>query len=198
MTTHLIQADRCALRLMRDHADDYATLARWLTDARVLEFYEGRDNPFPLARVRKEYAPRVQRKHATVPCFMLFDNVTVGYLQYQPTSGQQLQEFALPHDARAFGIDMFIGEPLHWNSGFGTLFMQLALRYLADVHHATHVTVDPRVDNPRAIRCYEKCGFQQHLRLPRHELHEGVHQDAWLMVYSVSSRPHHKITTHEH
>jgi aminoglycoside 6'-N-acetyltransferase len=35
--------------------------------------------------------------------------------------------------------------------------------------------------NTRAIRCYEKAGFQKVRLLPRNELRDGEWRDAWLM-----------------
>ncbi len=43
----LIQDDALAIRRMRDDEQDYEVMAKWLSDERVLEFYAGRDNPFP-------------------------------------------------------------------------------------------------------------------------------------------------------
>ena len=43
------------------------------------------------------------------------------------------------------------------------------------------MVLDPHVDNERAIRCYEACGFHKVKKLPKHELHDGVWVDCWLM-----------------
>jgi hypothetical protein len=47
--------------------------------------------------------------------------------------------------------------------------------YLLTACAATHITLDPRIEKLRAIRCYEKCGFQKVKVLPGHELHEGAY-----------------------
>jgi aminoglycoside 6'-N-acetyltransferase len=184
MTTYLIQQGQHAIRLMHDQLDDYTILAKWLTDPIVLEYYEGRDNPFPLERVQQKFAPRVQRLHATIPCFMLDTDKPIGYLQYYRLSLADCDAFDLPTMACSFGMDLFIGESARWNRGIGTTYVQLATRYLTDTCAATHITVDPRVDNLRAIRCYEKSGFHQRKLLPQHEYHEGAYRDSWLMVYT--------------
>lgn len=46
--------------------------------------------------------------------------------------------------------------------------------------------LDPHTRNTRAIRAYTKAGFQKARFLPKHELHEGEMQDAWLMEYRPS------------
>ena len=45
------------------------------------------------------------------------------------------------------------------------------------------VTTDPRVANPRAVRCYEKAGFERVRIVPYHEFHEGEWCECWLMVF---------------
>jgi aminoglycoside 6'-N-acetyltransferase len=184
MTIYLIQHGQYAIRLMHDLLDDYTILAQWLTDPIVLEYYEGRDNPFPLERVYQKYAPRVQRLHSTVPCFMLDRDKPIGYLQFSPLSPADCAAFDLPTTACAFGMDLFIGESSRWNRGLGTTYVQLATHYLVEVCAASYITLDPRVDNLRAIRCYEKCGFRRRKLLAQHEYHEGAYRDCWLMVYT--------------
>lgn len=45
------------------------------------------------------------------------------------------------------------------------------------------VVVDPRVNNQRAIRVYQKCGFQILKRLPQWEFHETESHDCYLMIF---------------
>ena len=42
---------------MRDDTRDYILMSGWLTDERVLEFYEGRDNPHDLAKIIEKFGP---------------------------------------------------------------------------------------------------------------------------------------------
>jgi aminoglycoside 6'-N-acetyltransferase len=183
--THvLIQQDQLALCLMQDRLEDYTLMARWLTDPAVLAYYEGRDNPFPLERVQRKYTPRVHGQHPTMPCFMLDATTPVGYLQYYPLAADQRLAFDIPDGARSFGMDLFIGETNRWSRGLGTSFVCLATRYLVGTCAATHITLDPRADNLRAMKCYQKCGFHLWKRLPQHEYFEGAYRDCWLMVYT--------------
>ncbi len=48
---------------------------------------------------------------------------------------------------------------------------------------AEAIAMDPKVNNERAIKCYEKCGFTKVKVLKEHELHEGVLEDCWMMEY---------------
>ena len=87
-----------ALRLMRDEESDYAVLSGWLSDPRVLEFYEGRDSPQTLDDVRTGYSPRVMALEENTPCFLELDGVPIGYVQFYPAG-----------EPGVWGIDQFIG-----------------------------------------------------------------------------------------
>jgi len=175
--SELVRDGDLAIRLMLDRAADYEVMARWLTDPRVLEFYEGRDNAFPLERIQEKYSPRVLRLDDVVACLMMLAGSPIGYLQYYPDA------------PGTFGIDQFIGEPRLWNQGIGTRTISRFLAYLFRAQGASKVITDPRIDNPRAIRCYEKCGFRKVHILSRHEFHEGAFRDSWLMEVTNDALP---------
>lgn len=170
------------VRLMRDDPSDYRLLAGWLTDPRVLEFYEGRDNSHDLTRVREKYSPRVQAEEDIVPCIIELDQRPIGYIQYYPLPPESLAEYRVEATEAPYGIDLFIGVPELWGEGYGTRALRAVTSYLFDRLGAGLATVDPYVTNQRAMRSYEKAGFEKVRILPRHWLHEGVMQDSWLMV----------------
>lgn len=156
-----------------------ALLAKWLTDKRVLEFYQGRDNPASEALVREAYLPRPDDPF--VPCMVAYEGVPIGYLQFYPVEADVRPLFGVAPDANAWGIDQFIGEVAYWNRGIGTEMIRTILDYLFHNQQADQVILDPVATNLRAIRVYEKCGFQAVKLLPQWELHEGVKRDNLLM-----------------
>ncbi len=168
-----------ALRRMEDALDDYARVSRWLTDERVLEFYEGRDSPFPLEKVKEKYAPRVLSQEGVTPCIMEYECRPIGYLQFYPADAE---EYQFEGRGKVYALDLFIGEPQDWDRGLGTQFIRLLLCYLFEQIGVDWVLTDPHVDNLRAIRVYEKCGFRKVKILPKHEHHEGKDVDCWLMA----------------
>lgn len=178
----LIQQDEVAIRLMRDSMDDYGLMAGWLSDERVLEFYEGRDNPFSLERIIEKHSPRTLGLEGVRPCFIVQDGVPIGYIQYYPIDAETAVEYEIPHVDGNYGLDMFIGEPSAWNRGIGTRAVSLVCDYLFGALAARTITLDPEAWNTRAIRCYEKCGFRKIKLLPACELHEGQYRDCWIMA----------------
>jgi aminoglycoside 6'-N-acetyltransferase len=180
----LIRSAELSIRELGDADRDYQLMSKWLTDPLVLEYVIGRDDPRSLDRVRQEYSPRALPAEGVTPCLLVYRDVPIGYLQYYPVTGDLRSEYGLDAGtdlAGMYAIDQWIGEPDFWNQGLGTCAVLLLLNYLTEAKNAQTVVTDPRVDNTRAIRCYEKCGFQKIKVLPRHELHEGEYRDCWLM-----------------
>ena len=169
------------IRLMRDAGDDYDCMSRWLSDPRVLEYYEGRDRPFDGAAVRAKFAPRILLTDRVTPCIVEQAGGAIGYVQFYPLDEPELTEYGLTAQDAPFGFDLFIGEPGKWGLGIGTRIVSMVIRRVFELGALT-VTADPRVSNPRAVRVYEKAGMTARKTLPRHEFHEGAWHDALLMA----------------
>jgi len=119
---------------MENAPEDYALLARWLSDERVLAYYEGRDNPFSLERVREKFAPRVLADEGVTPCMMIYYGSPVGYLQFYQADAA---EYDFDGSGNIWALDLFIGEPEYWGKGVGTRFVRLFLSYLLEQLGAT-------------------------------------------------------------
>ena len=74
---------------------------------------------------------------------------------------------ACAEDATAGGIDLFL-IPAARGRGLGPDAARALVRYLAEVRGWRRVTVDPAVDNGRAIRAWEKAGFVSERDWPDH------------------------------
>lgn len=78
-----------------------------------------------------------------------------------------------------FGI--VIGEKGYWGQGYGTDATRTILNYaFGELNlHRIHLRVD--ADNPRAIRCYEKCDFQHEGTLRDVVFSNGNYKDQFVM-----------------
>ena len=170
-----------AIRLLREDDADLSLIAGWLSDDRVLEWYGGRDHPIDLAAAYAEYAPSVQLAEGVCPGIALLRGEPVGYVQWYLVGDEP--EYGLDDDdlTDTWALDLFIGRPELWGTGVGSRVARLIVHHLFTDRGARRVVIDPRVANHRAIAAYEKCGFRTVRVLPRHELHEGVRDDALLM-----------------
>lgn len=173
--------ENIVIRKMRDEEQEYRLMTKWLRDDEVLKFYQGRDKPSTIDEVIEKYGPRARGEDRVSSCFIEFDNSSIGYIQYYTIDKDEKLEYSYEEKELIYGIDLFIGEIQYQNKGIGKKVIMSLVNYLKVNKNADKTIIDPRVDNERAIVCYEKCGFKIKKLLPRHELHEGVYCDNLLM-----------------
>lgn len=179
-TKEIIKNDDIFIRELEDY--DKSLLLKWLTDERVLNFWEGKNVIFDMNRIIEDYY--TEEDVEVIRTIIEYCGKSIGYAHMYKLSEELLNEYEYPLTEKVvYGIDQFIGEPEFWNKGIGTNFMKLILKFLVEEKNAEIVILDPHSDNPRAIRCYEKVGFKKIKFLPKHELHDGKMVDCYLMEY---------------
>ena len=77
-------------------------------------------------------------------------------------------------------VGLGIGETEYWSKGYGTDVMNILLRFAFTEINLKRVTLTVFEYNPRAIRSYEKAGFQHEGRLRKALNKEGKR---WDMLY---------------
>ncbi len=89
-------------------------------------------------------------------------------------------------------VAIFIGDRAHWGKGYGTDAMNVLLRYAFVELGLWRVSLGVFEYNPRAVRSYEKAGFQHEGRMRgalNREGHRwdmlfmGIWRDEWLKVH---------------
>ncbi|WP_242234943.1 GNAT family N-acetyltransferase [Bacillus cereus group sp. BfR-BA-01316] len=161
--------------------EDAPIISKWLTDPEVLQYYEGRDNPQSVEKVLDHFIhnPNSLEKR----CLVEFDEIPIGYIQMYPVDSEWKALYGYKETQQVWGMDQFIGEATYWGKGIGTNLVQAAITYIIDELKVEAIAMDPRVNNERAISCYEKCGFKKVKILKKHELHEGNLEDCWMVEY---------------
>jgi aminoglycoside 6'-N-acetyltransferase len=161
--------------------EDELLLSKWLTDEKVLEFYEGRDRPHDLKLVRKHF---FEDRECITQCIIQYDQRDIGYIQFYPITNEEKEIYGYIEDSDViYGMDQFIGEVEYWNKGIGSKLVGATVDYILREIKANKIVMDPQAWNTRAIRCYEKCGFIKKKYLEKHEYHEGQYRDCWLIEY---------------
>ena len=132
-------------------AADLPTVGRWLAKQHVAEWWGDPAEQFAL--VSEDLT------HPAMDQFMVeCDHRAFGYLQcYDPNAWANHGFGALAPGAR--GIDQFIGEPEMIGCGHGSGF----IRQFADAllrNGTPRVVTDPDPANIRAVRAYQKAGFE--------------------------------------
>ena len=171
------------IRLRELEESDKPILLKWLTDERILNFWEGKSAVFDMDRINAQYY--CEEEVEVIRAIIEFEGQSIGYVHMYNLDKTLMEEYEYSiTDKVVYGIDQFIGEPEFWNRGIGTGFMKLVLKYLTNEKNADIVILDPHADNPRAIRCYEKVGFKKIKDLPKHEMHDGEMVDCVLMEFT--------------
>ena len=175
----MIICENGKLKVRELNEQDVDVLVKWLSDPRVLEYYEGRDRSFDEQMVKdKFYTPNISKTR----CIIEYYGEKIGYVQFYPLDEDDLEEYGYEvSDEVFYGTDQFIGEVQYWNKGIGTNLMQEIVKYLIIEKNAKKIVLDPHCNNKRAIACYEKCGFEKIRKLTAHEIHEGTLEDCWIM-----------------
>lgn len=82
---------------------------------------------------------------------------------------------------RHAGLDIFVASA-HQGQGLGPEALRLAARHLFEARGHHRLVIDPRADNNRAIRAYERVGFRSVGVMREYELgSDGVWHDGLLM-----------------
>jgi RimJ/RimL family protein N-acetyltransferase len=74
-----------------------------------------------------------------------------------------------------------IGEKQSWGKGLGSDALRIVIRLAFDKMNLNRLWLTVLVDNPRAVRCYEKCGFVREGLLRQESYVDGKYRDVLLM-----------------
>ena len=99
------------------------------------------------------------------PFIIYVDNKPIGYIQccdlyaYRTLCPKPKGLFT-QEELGTFCIDLFIAESDYLNKGYGAEIIRLFTQKVIRDFGAKRILIDPAASNQRAIRCYEKAGFQ--------------------------------------
>jgi len=175
----IFQYGQLKVRLISEN--DIPFIVKWLSDHNVLQFYEGRDNPFNEEKVRSVF---FNKEESVTMCIVEYEDTEIGYIQFYELDDEGKAEYGYKNASeKLYGMDQFIGEVDYWNKGIGSQLVTAMIEYLTKQLNADKIVMDPQAWNKRAIACYMKCGFKKVKLLPKHEFHEGEFRDCYVMEY---------------
>jgi RimJ/RimL family protein N-acetyltransferase len=129
----------------------------WRSDPEVMQFLLGEATDTTLAGI-KEWFGRVASPDCLEQIWAIeAAGRLIGCCSLRPEANKPVASFGV-----------YIGDKNIWGKGYGTAAVREVLRVGFEELglHRIHLGVFP--DNPRAIRCYEKCGFR----------HEGLQRQS--------------------
>ncbi len=137
-------------------------MQRWLSSGEAKRWYGG-NTPKTEAALRQKYL--VDKPQGGTQCFIIqYEGKPIGYIQYYRVMDYPVWCGLVSGQSHDYGLDLFIGEDALIGRGIGTRIVKAALKDLIFANgEACRCILGPSPENLRAIRCYEKCGFQ-HIR----------------------------------
>lgn len=131
------------------NSKDYPLMLRWLSENHVKEWWDDGDDT--LEKVALHYGV----PDDNVRRYILIEEKEgvekgIGYFQYYFAPGDEI------------GIDQFIGEKDYLGKGIGEKAIRLFAELIKRKHNPTSIILDPSPENKRAVRCYEKVGFEHY------------------------------------
>lgn len=136
---------------------DFSRFAEWLTRPHVAEWW---GSPPSVEELTREYAADM-RSGVVTPHFAFLDERPIGFIQSYVVTKADPDWWKDETDSGARGIDQFLANESDLGKGIGSAMVAAFVAHLFEDPAVTKVQTDPSPDNPRAIRAYEKAGFER-------------------------------------
>jgi diamine N-acetyltransferase len=161
------------VRLRAIEREDLPTFVRWFNDPEVLH-YLLMYMPMSLAEEEKWFEEQLQKQDGRIFAIEAIDgdqSVHIGNTGIHNVDWKN----------RTAEVGIAIGEKDYWGQGYGTDALKTLLRFAFQEMNLHRVQLRVHDYNARAIRCYEKCGFQHEGRQRQALFRDGEYHDVLLM-----------------
>jgi RimJ/RimL family protein N-acetyltransferase len=160
------------VRLRAYENSDADALFRWFSDEDVTRWL-GPPN-FPSRAHQERFVEQASASGADAKYFTIetLDGKLVG------DCGLRLIDWK----SRKAEFFITIGEKEFWGKGLGSDALRIVIRLAFDKMNLNRLWLSVLVDNPRAVRCYEKCGFVREGLLRQESYVDGKYRDVLLMA----------------
>jgi len=161
------------VRLRAIERDDLPTFVRWFNDPEVRHYLTAY-MPMSLAEEEKWFEGQLQKQDGRIFAIEVIDGD-------QPIHIGNVGIHDVDWKNRAAEVGIVIGEKDYWGKGYGTDALKTLLRFAFQEMNLHRVQLRVHDYNARALRCYEKCGFQHEGRQRQALFRDGEYHDVLLM-----------------
>lgn len=136
--------------------DDYEIYTKWLNDANITKYLSIHNHMVSLFG-EKEYIEKMSKEDAHFSIIKCENDELMGSIAFD----------IVDYKNGCATLGIFIGNEENLSKGYGSEAIKLLLDFGFNELRLHNVMLTVHADNPRAIKCYEKCGFKEIGR--RHE-----------------------------
>ena len=160
----MLKGKRVTLRSIE--RSDIPTFVRWFNDRAVTRFL-ARQQPMSLAEEERWFEHRLENPEGFIFGIAAEDGALVGNIGLHQINWK---------DRHAM-LGIVIGEKEYWGRGYGTDAISTMLRFAFNEQNLHRVWLYVYPENERALRCYERCGFQIEGREREGRFQDGDYRD---------------------
>jgi UDP-4-amino-4,6-dideoxy-N-acetyl-beta-L-altrosamine N-acetyltransferase len=157
-------------RLRRVEREDIPTFVRWFSDPAVRSFLLV-NSPISHAQEEKWFERKLEDDDSELFAIETLDGTHIGNIE--------LFHFQRVHRGAELGV--VLGEKAYWGQGYGSDAIRALLRFGFEELNLHRIQLRVYEDNERAIRAYQKCGFQLEGRLRQAIYRCGRYYDLLMM-----------------
>ncbi len=164
----MIQGTKTRLRAL-EH-DDLPHFVRWINDPETRRFMVMR-YPLSMTEEEKWWERFLQRENDYIFAIEAEDGNYIGNIGLHD----------IERENRRAELGIIIGDKAYWGQGYGTDAIQAMLGWGFGYLNLNRVSLRVYAYNQRAIRCYEKCGFQYEGAMRQARYVDGRYHDELMM-----------------
>ena len=143
-------------RKLKNNKKDLQKIYTWCQNKYVYEWFEQRKLSFSEIENKYRYKLLENKQHLF---FITYNNMKIGFVQIYKYDDKKSDE--LINYNNIFEYDIFIGESEYLSKGIGTQIVNYVNKYIYENYFCDCIVLRPFDRNKRAIKCYEKCGFER-------------------------------------
>lgn len=138
-----------------DKKDNYELMYKWCSQEFIYEWFEQRK--LSLTEIENKYKNKLlsNKQHLF---FINYNDNKIGFVQIYKYDDKKSESFK-KHDS-IYEYDIFIGESEYLSRGIGTQIIKYVNNYIYEKYLCDCIVLRPFKRNERAVKCYEKCGFE--------------------------------------
>lgn len=139
-----------------DKEDNYKLMYKWCSQKFIYEWFEQRK--LSLDEIEYKYKTKLLNKEQKL--FLInYNEKEIGFVQIYKYNENKIK--LLNSYNNIFEYDIFIGESEYISKGIGTQIIKYINNYIYNNYLCNYIILRPFENNKRAIKCYEKCGFEK-------------------------------------
>jgi len=138
-----------------DKKDSYELMYKWCSQEFIYEWFEQRKLSYE--EIENKYKNKLLANQQQL-FFINYNDNKIGFVQIYKYDDNKSKTL-IKYDS-IYEYDIFIGEPEYLSRGLGEKIINYVNNYIYENYLCDCIALRPFKRNERAVKCYEKCGFE--------------------------------------